>query len=58
MNAKLIVTLLSRQKKEDGEREAWLLLSRKGLESAYGEDEVEYTLDVIKLPSSDYDRSR
>ena len=33
---------------EDDERAAWLLLSRQGLEAAYGDDEPEYSLDMIK----------
>jgi len=57
-NAKLIVTVLSEQNKVADEREAWLHLSRRGLEKAYGEDEVEYTLDMIKRPNPDYDKRR
>jgi hypothetical protein len=54
-DTELIVTVLPKQEMDD-EREAWLLLSRKGLENAYGEDEVEYTLDMIKRPNPDYER--
>ncbi len=57
-NAKLIVTVLSKQKRADDEREAWLLLSRQGLENAYGENEVEYTLNMIKKPNPEYDKRR
>jgi len=57
-NTKLIVTVLSKQKEADNEREAWALLSRKGLENAYGEDEIEYTIDMIKRPNPDYDKRR
>jgi hypothetical protein len=32
----------------DNEREAWLNLSIQGLEGAYGEDEPEYSTDLIK----------
>ena len=32
----------------DDEREAWLNLSFQGLEEAYGEDEPEYSSDLIK----------
>ena len=51
---KLIVTILP--KEQSDEREDWLLLSRKGLESAYGEDEVEYSLGLIKEINPDYER--
>ena len=32
----------------NGEREAWLSLSMQGLEGGYGEDEPEYSTDLIK----------
>jgi hypothetical protein len=32
----------------NNEREAWLNLSIQGLEGAYGEDEPEYSTDLIK----------
>ncbi|KRT66358.1 MAG: hypothetical protein XU11_C0009G0002 [Candidatus Dadabacteria bacterium CSP1-2] len=54
-NTKLIITVLSKQRIDD-ERSAWLLLSRQGLENAYGEDEVEYSLDMIKAPNPEYER--
>jgi len=54
-NAHLLVTILQDQK-IDEEREAWLLLSSKELERAYGEDEVEYSLDLIKDPNPEYER--
>ncbi len=54
-NTKLIITVLSKQKTDD-EREAWLLLSRQSLDNAYGEDEVEYSLDMIKVPNPEYER--
>jgi hypothetical protein len=37
------------------ERELWQLLSHNGLEQAYGDDEVEYSLDLIKEPNPDYE---
>ena len=40
----------------DEEREDWYRLSGKGLEAAYGEDEPEYTEDMIKEPNPDYER--
>jgi hypothetical protein len=39
----------------DSEREDWWLLSSRGLAEAYGEDEPEYTLDMIKEPNPDYE---
>ena len=44
-NTRLIVTVLPIP---DGEREAWLRLSHKRLEDAYGENEIEYSRDLIK----------
>jgi hypothetical protein len=46
-DTQLLVTILQDQE-PDEERETWLLLSSKGLERADGEDEVEYSLDLIK----------
>jgi len=37
------------------EREDWLQTSLKGLENAYDEDEIEYSLDLIKEPNPDYE---
>ena len=34
--------------KPDDEREGWLNLSIQGLEDGYGEDEPEYSTDLIK----------
>jgi hypothetical protein len=53
-NTKLIVTVLLEEQLDD-EREAWLFLSQQGLEAAYGEDEVEYSLNLIKEPNPDYE---
>jgi hypothetical protein len=39
----------------DVECEDWYRLSAKGLEAAYGEDEPEYTEDMIKEPNPDYE---
>ena len=46
-DTRLIVTILPRHVSGD-EREAWLNLSIQGLEGAYGEDEPEYSTDLIK----------
>jgi hypothetical protein len=53
-NTKLIVTVLLGEHPDD-EREAWLLLSKKGLEAAYGVDEVEYPLSLVKESNPDYE---
>ena len=55
-DTKLIVTVLSKQKEMEDEREKWLSLSQKGLERAYDNEEVEYTLDMIKRANPDYDK--
>jgi len=44
------------EQKPDEEQKAWLLLSGKGLGRAYGEDETEYSLDLIKEPNPEYER--
>lgn len=54
-NTKLVITVLAQEPKED-EREAWMRLSQQGLARAYGENEPEYTLDMIKKPNPAYAR--
>jgi hypothetical protein len=39
----------------DEEREDWALFSSLGLEGAFGSDEPEYSLDLIKEPNPDYE---
>ena len=39
----------------DDERESWQLLAQSGLEHAYGDDEIEYSLDLIKEQNPDYE---
>ncbi len=39
----------------DDERQAWLNLSMQGLEEAYGEDEPEYSSDLIKDVNPHYE---
>jgi hypothetical protein len=39
----------------DSEREDWWRLSSQRLAEAYGEDEPEYTLEMIKEPNPDYE---
>jgi hypothetical protein len=50
-NTSLIVTILPKQ---DAERESWLCLSGGRLEDAYGEDEEDYSLDLIKEANPEY----
>jgi hypothetical protein len=52
-NTRLIVTVLPNQ---NDERESWLRLSAKRLEDAYGEDEEEYSTDLIKEANPEYER--
>jgi hypothetical protein len=54
-NTRLIVTVLSNQIVSN-EHEAWLHLSRRGLENAYAENEVDYAVDMIKKWNPDYER--
>ena len=51
-NAKLIVTVLPNH---DSERESWLNWSAERLQPAYGDDEEEYSLDLIRDPNPDYE---
>lgn len=39
----------------DDERNDWLRLALQGLERAYGDNEPEYTSDIIKEPNPDYE---
>lgn len=54
-DARLIVTVLP-QEASDPYHAEWLALSQDGLARAYGEDEPEYTLEMIKRPNSEYER--
>ncbi len=53
-NTKLIVTVLPGQESDD-EYEAWLHLSGQRLEEAYGENEPEYSSDLLKEVNPDYE---
>ena len=53
-NAKLIVTILPGQK-SDNEHEAWLQLSGQRLFDAYGENEPEYSSNLLKEVNPDYE---
>ena len=50
-NAKLIVVVLP---EHDEEREDWIRASQASLARAYGDNEPEYTLDMIKESNPDY----
>ncbi len=59
-NTKLIVTILPDSLSEEDrkiieEREEWQRSSAKSLSNAYGEDEVEYSVDLIKEPNPEYE---
>ncbi|HEX3131654.1 MAG TPA: hypothetical protein VH394_30235 [Thermoanaerobaculia bacterium] len=40
---------------DDPERADWLRLSQQGLAEAYGDDEPEYPLSLVKEPNPDYE---
>lgn len=52
-DTQLMVTVLP--KSEDGERSDWMRLSLESLARAYGDDEPEYSLDLIKEPNPEYE---
>jgi hypothetical protein len=51
-NTRLLVTVLPNH---DEEYEAWLRLSSQRLQDAYGEDEIEYSLSLIKEANPEYE---
>jgi len=53
-NTKLIVTILS-ELETDNEQEDWLCLSEHGLIDAYGENEPEYSSNLLKEVNPDYE---
>jgi hypothetical protein len=55
-DAPLLIMVLSPDVNGTGnEREDWMLLAEQALARAYGDDEPEYTLDMIKEPNPKYD---
>ena len=52
-NTELIVTILP--KSLDDEREDWTRLALENLERAYGNNEPEYSLDLIKEANPEYE---
>ena len=53
-NTRLIVTVLPREMAEDA-RQDWLLLSAQGLGAAYGDNEPEYTADLVREANPEYE---
>ncbi len=51
-NTKLVVSVIQMQ---NGEREDWTRLSLANLDRAYGNDEPEYSLDLIKEANPKYE---
>ena len=51
-NTPLTVTVISEDAQD---REEWYRLSEQGLAAAYGDDEPEYTLDMIKEWNPEYE---
>lgn len=51
-NVKLIVTVLS---KDENERENWRFLAKQSLALAYGNNEPDYDLDLIKEKNTEYE---
>lgn len=52
-NVELIITVLP--KASDEEREDWAQLSLESLARAYGDDEPEYSLELIKEANPEYE---
>jgi hypothetical protein len=50
----LIITVLPKEQPDD-ELELWFRLSAKGLEAAYSENEIDYSLHLIKERNPDYE---
>ncbi len=53
-NAKLIITILPEGIIED-EHKSWLSFSQEGISNAYGENEPEYTYNLIKEKNPTYE---
>ena len=52
-NTRLIITVLPDPKKISEEREECFTLSLNGLAQAYADEEIEYSLDMIKRENPD-----
>ena len=53
--ARLIVTVLSQFQSDKEERENWLSLSGQSLENAYGENEPDYSSNLLKEENAKYE---
>jgi hypothetical protein len=53
-NTKLLITVLSNGQ-SDGDQDEWLYLSTTSLAQAYGNDEPEYTSEMIKEVNPEYE---
>lgn len=53
-NTKLIVTILPDEKSAN-EHDQWILLSSQRLNDAYGDNELEYSLQMVKEENPDYE---
>lgn len=51
-NTSLLVTIVQTAQ---ADRHDWLSLSTQGLSNAYGEDEPNYSLNMIKEPNPEYE---
>ncbi len=51
-NTQVLITILSAEDEED--RADWARLGRQNLAAAYGDDEPEYTIDMVKEVNPDY----
>jgi hypothetical protein len=51
-NTNLLVTVI---RIPDAEQKAWLKLSAQGLSAAYGDEEPEYPLSLIREPNPNYE---
>ena len=54
-NTRLIVTVITDESVDEDQAD-WAILSQKVLSNAYGEDEPEYSLDMIKEQNPEYER--
>ena len=54
-NTKLLITILPKRQSAS-EREEWLFVSVTGLAQAYGNNEPEYSLEMIKEANPEYER--
>ncbi len=50
-----MMVMVQRNPSDDPEREDWLRLSQQRLADAYGDDEPDYPLSLIKEPNPDYE---